>query len=562
MKKYITKKISEQKSINNLNKAYSALLFENGFTDPISISENLPDFKTKKNWLSKFLQNDMSYLSGTKEFADIVNANKDKHFCIIGDYDADGIMATTIMKLAFDSLGIKCSYLIPNRLEDGYGMKEIHVDQALEIKADIIITVDNGITEPGVVEYAHKKGLITIITDHHLPESDNIPKADLLIDPHLTNDSMKYICGAYVALKLVLGLIDVNDPSNDYFIRDLAMFAAVATITDVMPLVKENRLLVKYVLENMNFIRGKNIWAGRTMKFLSGFGNSYMMKDLDKLITEDTFGYYIGPTLNASGRINGEVTQIVQDIINAGEYKTYINGYYQINRERQDKTRSLLKEYEVEGLPISFSILDASKFDFPIHGLMGLVASRVSSEEQKPAFIGVKKDTGGISFSCRSPLGYSLHEGFNRIQETGLIEISGGGHDGAMGINLHKEEQLDLLRELLTRDYEENSQIAEEVVYEFEPEFIEEIFEAHRELQPFGQEFRGLNFKITGEYQGYDTDEKTLLIDGYSFKSFIPVTDLPEFGSNVEAIFKIGIDSKTINYFKIDELRTLEEEIV
>ena len=561
MKNYITKKLSEYENIGFLGKVHSALFAENGFKTMKDIAQNFPDFRSKKNWLSKFLTQDLTPITGQKEFKDYVESNKDKHFCIIGDYDADGIMATTIMKLTFDKLGIKCSYLIPDRLNDGYAIKNQHVDQAIELGAQIIITVDNGITEPEVVDYAKSKGISVILTDHHLPDPNNpLPNADILVNPHVHNDPFKFICGSFVALKLVLPFFDVtNSKSDDYLLRELALFAAVATITDVMPLVQENRLLVKYVLDSINFVRDKNMWTGRTMKFLNGFADGSMLKDMDRILTEDTFGYYVGPTLNASGRVSGETAQIVTDIVKSSEYSTFINGYYAVNKERQYKTKKLLEEYSKEELPIIFVILDASKFEFPVQGLIGLVASKVSDEEQKPAFIGVLKEDGTVSFSCRSNPGYSLHDAFNRILATGSFNIGGGGHDGAMGIHLYDPSQFEALKQAFIDDYNANAQEIEEIVFQMETDFsFQDIFDAHKELAPFGNSFRSLKFVFEGEVETFIEETRELIIDGYNFKTFISKANLPQDGQRVKIVFKPGIDNKKIYYFKIDELEILE----
>ena len=143
------------------------------------------------------------------------------------DYDADGIMATTIMKIALDGFGVKgIKIIIPDRLNDGYGIKVKHVDKAIELGSEVIITVDNGITAVDVVEYAKSKGLSVIVTDHHIPDKANLPKADLLINPHLTDEKFEHICGAMVALKLSLSILDVKDKTYEYLLKDAALFAA------------------------------------------------------------------------------------------------------------------------------------------------------------------------------------------------------------------------------------------------------------------------------------------------------------------------------------------------
>ena len=181
-------------------------------------------------------------------------------------------------------------------------------------------------------------------------------------------------------------------------------------------------------------------------------------------------------------------------------------------------------------------------------------------KNKSQAFIGVeKKDDGTITFSCRSNPGYSLHEAFNRILATGIFNIGGGGHDGAMGIHLYDPSQFEDLKQAFIEDYNSHAQEVEEVVFEMEKNFsFQEIFDAHKELSPFGNSFRSLKFVFEGEVEAFISDTRELIIDGYNFKTFIAKDNLPEIGQRVRIVFRPGIDNKNIYYFKIDELEILE----
>jgi single-stranded-DNA-specific exonuclease len=560
MKEYVEKKISSQQSLMGHGRVESAILEENGITSNDKMNEYFPDLFGKKSWLTKFISEEMSPVGNWEAFVSFIREHKSESFCVIGDYDADGVMATTIMKLALLTFGVSSvHHVIPDRLNDGYGIRDKHVDRAIELGAKVIITVDNGITANSTIDYAKSKGLYVLVTDHHIPEMNNLPRADVLVNPHLTaaTEKMENICGAFVAFKLATKMLDIKNRDHEFIIKDMALFASVATVSDVMPMFGENRLLLKYTLDNVNFVKNRGIWGGRTLKFLSGFGVRRAIKDGDALINEDTFGFLVGPTINASGRVNGETEGIVDDIINSVEYGNFIDGYSEINRERQTKTKEIFKEHKISDDPIGFMVIDHSKYSYPIGGLIGLVANRVADIEQKPAFIGTKKD-GKISFSCRSVPGYSLHEGLTRFHEKYPDStVEGGGHNGAIGIRTSSEVEVNLLKEHFIEDFKKYSGIERQNVYVFERDFMDEIFAAHRTFSPFGQMFQKLKFTHTGIVRDISAEEYLIQIDDIWFKTYIKKEDLPKVGETTKIIFSVSQDSSKFDDFKIDKIDSL-----
>jgi len=559
MKKYIKKKLSEYPTIDGFTKIESALFMENGFKAEDEMFKNFPDLYNN-SWLKKFLSSELSSIGGYRKFVDFIARNKDKHYCIIGDYDADGIMATTIMKLSLDTFGVKkCDYIIPNRLDDGYGIKNKHIDRAIELGAQIIVTVDNGITAHDVIDYAKSKNLSVIVTDHHIPDSNKLPKADIVINPHLTDEKYPNICGAFVALKLGIQLLDINNREHEFVIKDMAMFAAVATVSDVMPLHDENRSLLKYVLNNINYVKKQGIWSGRTLKFLSGFGVGRFVKDENEIITEDTFGFYIGPAINASGRVSGQTEHIVDDIIQSVEYGRFINGYKEINRERQEKTREIFKEHVHGPDAVGFLVIEPKNYEYPISGLIGLVANRIADREQKPAIVGTFRD-GVMHFSCRSVPGYSLYKGLGRyINSHPGTTVAGGGHDGAIGVRLTDLNEVELLKEHFNKDYLEFSEVAEANVFELEDEYLNDAFETHRQLAPFGQGFEKLKFAFSGTVESFLADEKLLVVNNYYLKTFLKEEELPKPGQKIQVILSLAIEKADKNYLKIEEIEILKD---
>jgi len=560
MKKYLEKRISDSISFTGYSPVESALLDFNGITDLNEIQSKFPDL-FKRSWLNKFIEGELTSIQGAKDFANFISNNKHLSYVIVGDYDADGIMATTIMKLALQTFGVSnVSHIIPNRLEDGYGIRIKQIDYAINLGGDVIITVDNGITANEAIDYAKQNDIRVIVTDHHLPNMENLPNADLIINPQLSNEIQKEICGAFVAFKLALTLLDLKNKDHEYAIRDMALFAAVATIADVMPMVGENRQLVRYVLDTVNFIKEKNFWAGRTLKFLSGFGGHYLLKNEELIITEETLGFYISPAINATGRIQGDVNHVVDDIINSVEYGAFINGYKEINNERKTKTAELFKTYQKDDEPIGFVVLDKDNYDYSVEGLVGLVANRISSNEQKPAFVGIEKN-GKLSFSSRSVPGYSVYDGLQRFfQKYPKTTVEGGGHSGAIGFRMTDYDEVELLKEHFTGDYKEYGTDVEEVVFYYESDIVSEIFEAHKKFAPFGEKFSKLSFIIEGKITNVDKTQYLIEIDGVVMKSFNKAHMSRSIGEKVRVVFSPSLDNKFYDDFKVEELVVLGGE--
>lgn len=187
-----------------------------------------------------------------------------KKIRIIGDYDVDGIMSTYILVSSLKNLGANVDYDIPNRVTDGYGLNERLVRKAKEDGVDMIITCDNGIAAYDAIELSEKEGIFTIVTDHHLvpyeiingKKVEKLPPSHFVVNPHRKDDESKFkeICGAVVAYKVCLVLYDIFNKDN-YYVRSKLKYAAMAIICDVMPLIDENRAIVKIGLKELTEVK-------------------------------------------------------------------------------------------------------------------------------------------------------------------------------------------------------------------------------------------------------------------------------------------------------------------
>ena len=207
--------------------------------------------------------------------------------CVYGDYDCDGITSTAILYSYLESVGANVMYYIPDRNSEGYGMNIQALDKLKEEEVSLIITVDNGISAIDETDYALSIGIDVIVTDHHKP-LDVLPKAVAVVNPHRTDETCKFrdYCGAGIALRLISAL------EGDEFsiMENYAELAAIGTVADVVPLVGENRDIVKagiFNIENTERI-----------------GLRRLVRDAGvKKVTSGAMGFRIGPRINAAGRL-------------------------------------------------------------------------------------------------------------------------------------------------------------------------------------------------------------------------------------------------------------------
>lgn len=341
--------------------------------------------------------------------------NKEK-ICIYGDYDCDGILATTILVQAFLELGVQVGYHIPNRFDDGYGLNVERVKQMAERGYSLIITVDNGVKAMDAVECANELGIDVIITDHHQFDAD-LPDAYAFIHTKLSPSyPFKEISGGFVAYKLASALLKKQD-------KYLYCLAAITTISDMMPLLDENRSLVKKALTFMK--EGKY----SSLELLLGDQQNY---------TTTTIGFTIAPKINSFGRLpelcnpNVLVKYFLKNapselMMKVSQLAT------QINTKRQTLTN---EQYTLAQTNMNDEFLYWASED--VHeGLVGLIAGKYTRTYEKPSFVmHYDKKAGIYKGSARSVEGFSLHEFFTSHSEH---FVAYGGHSLAGGFTIDEK---------------------------------------------------------------------------------------------------------------------------
>ena len=365
---------------------------------------------------------------------------------IVGDYDVDGVISTCILYKALKRCNANVSYHIPDRVKEGYGINESIIRKASEDNIDTIITCDNGIAAIEQVKLAKKLGLKVIITDHHdIPfiETENgerqfvIPEADVVINPKQINCTypFKSLCGAGVAYKFIEYLYNSYGIEKNELI-DLLQFVSIATVCDVVDLIDENRIIVKKGLEIIN---NTNNIGLRALYKVTGLS--------DKTISVYSLGFVIGPSINASGRLEQAIWALkmllTEDVNEAEELAEKL---HELNKERQELTK--------EGLDKAIELIEANNMNSDkvlvvylpeVHeSIAGIIAGRIREKYNLPSIV-LTKGHDGAKGSGRSIEEYNMFEELLKCKD---ILGKFGGHPMAAGMSI-PIENIDLFRKRL-----------------------------------------------------------------------------------------------------------------
>lgn len=363
--------------------------------------------------------------------------NKEK-ICIYGDYDCDGILATSILVEAFRQLGVEVGYHIPSRLEDGYGLNANRVEQMANKRYTLIITVDNGIKAYEAIEKANELGVDVIVTDHHNYD-DELPDAFSIIHTKISPDyPYKEISGGFVAYKLASALLKKHD-------KYLFSLAAITTISDMMPLLDENRALVKRALEFMK----ENKYP--QLELLLGSNQTYSVTSI---------GFIIAPKINSFGRLSeiinpNHLVKYFRSDASIGILKAVSEKAIEVNAKRQELTN---KQYQSVLTMIDPNEQFLYAYQNEIHeGIIGLVAGKYTRQYNRPSFVMTFDSEKNLyKGSARGIEGIPLNKIFENVQD--LLE-SYGGHALAGGFSVGSDkveelkEKLELYLNKQLKDY-------------------------------------------------------------------------------------------------------------
>ena len=408
------------------------------------ISEILADILVKRglfDWdaMGRYLfpEKDAMYdagkMEGLKEAARLLDQKmkEGKKIKIIGDYDVDGVMSSYILYHGIRLLGGMAGCRIPHRVYDGYGMRDYMAQEAFDEGYDTILTCDNGISAVSAVEKAKELGLTVIITDHHeVPKEggeEELPPADVIVNPKQEKCGYPFsgLCGAGIAYKLMSYLFRQSGRTDCE--EELLPFAAIATVCDVVPLLDENRVIVKNGLEYLNHNQ-KNTGLQFLIEALQ-FGREINSGDL---------GFRIGPCINAAGRLGDAVRGL--ELLMETDKKAAAEKAGELvalNEERKEYTAEATKR--AVGQIESQGFLKKPVFVLFVEGchesVAGIVAGRIREKYYRPTLI-LTESRNGLKGSARSIPGYHMQKELSKCKSL-LTEF--GGHAMAAGFSLPRE---------------------------------------------------------------------------------------------------------------------------
>ncbi|KAA6097907.1 MULTISPECIES: single-stranded-DNA-specific exonuclease RecJ [unclassified Pantoea] len=422
-----------------------------------------------------------------------------RRIVVVGDFDADGATSTALTVLALRSMGGNVDYLVPNRFDDGYGLSPEVVEQARARGAELILTVDNGISSHAGVDTAHQHGIPVLITDHHLP-GETLPAAEAIVNPNLSDSAFpsRSLAGVGVAFYLMLALRAhlrqqnwFSDGRSEPNLAELLDLVALGTVADVVPLDANNRILV---WQGLSRIRAGKCRAG--IRALLEIAN----RDARQLAASD-LGFAVGPRLNAAGRLDdmsvGVALLLTEDIAQARMLASELDALNQTRKEIEQGMKSealaLCDELERQhrDLPLGLAFYHPEWHQ----GVVGILASRLKERFHRPVIAFAPAGDGTLKGSGRSIAGLHLRDALERIDTLypGLI-IKFGGHAMAAGLSL-EEAKYDEFRQRFAALIDEwlEGEALQGVMWSdgelHAQEFTLHTAEMLREAGPWGQAF-------------------------------------------------------------------------
>ncbi len=478
MEKYRLRKIPPKKYLPELPDLERTLLYHRGVKDEEE-AERFFDVCYERDLHDPFLLAGMD-----KAVSRILKAmNKGEKIAIFGDFDADGLCASVCWKDFFSRAGYdNVTFYIPHRHDEGFGVSEDALSGLKEDGATLVITVDCGIADAKVLNGAKKQGLDVIVTDHHEP-INGLPSVVAVIDPKRGDCSYpnRNLSGAGVAFKVIQGVLSRKrfgiPEGHEKWLLDLV---GIATISDSVPLIGENRVLTRYGL----LVLRKSPRVG-IMKLCRKLNLS------QRNITEDDVGFMIAPRLNAASRM-GDIKDAftLLSTFDEAEAEEAVRGLERVNNERKGVVASLVREIKSNSsVLVDHDVVVAGNPNWR-PSLLGLVANSLAQEYSKPVFLWGRDGSQVIKGSCRSCGGVDLLALMGSTEESTFDQY--GGHQFAGGFSVHFES-VHTLREELNVAYAKNGVSVTEAPGEIDAmlsldDVTNPLYERVERFSPFGVE--------------------------------------------------------------------------
>jgi single-stranded-DNA-specific exonuclease len=436
--------------------------------------------------VGRFLRPKLSELSDPFEIPEIDLAverifqavDENQRVCIYGDYDVDGVSSIAVLRTTLEAYGLKPHSFIPRRSSEGYGLSGGGLERCLEEcgKPDLLIAVDCGTVSNEAIASLNKKGVDTVVVDHHEIGPEGRPDCIALVNPKASGDRREYLCAAGVVFKLAHALLKQR-PIKEFDLKNVLDLVAVATISDIVPLVDENRLLVRHGLRIMEEAVRPGL---RALLKLTGTEGKLSSADI---------GFRIGPRLNAAGRMDQPEQALATLMTDSHDEATALADELEnFNKNRQQLEQAIFAEAMAmlkEGDDQPVIVVGSRSWHA---GVVGIVASRLMRMYHKPVFVISIDDKGIGKASGRSIAGISLVEAIANGREH---LIAGGGHHMAAGLSIH-EDSIPAFRESFEKFVKEtcgNKDLEAKVYVDAEVELGElslDFLASYELLQPFG----------------------------------------------------------------------------
>ena len=546
---------SDQPSIRKVNSLEADLKIPD-FICSLLIQRGINTLDKAKNFFRPKLDSlhDPYLMKDMEKAIDRVNKGKKEKILIIGDYDVDGTTSTSRLYTYFKQRVLDVLYYIPDRYKEGYGVSLESIDYADENNVKLIITVDCGIKAVNEVKYANSKGIDVIVCDHHLPDVD-LPKAHSILNPKQLDCRypFKDLCGCGIAYKLITA--HNIKSANKLNIRNLLDFVALATISDMMPLIDENRVIVFHGLKEIN----NNPRLG-----LRNF-----LKSINK-VDESKISFNIGPRINAAGRMkNGKiiVDLLTEEDVNKANSLSNEVEYLNLKRRSIEK-----KVYENV-----IRKIDNTKYSNIIYGqnfstgVLGIVASRLIEKSYKPTIIITDFDENLLTGSVRSVSGFDVYGALTKCEKF-LYQF--GGHKFAAGIKIEKSKLNTFIEhfEKTVQESVDGVMFERNYKYDIEVPFSELTVKNVKlisRMSPFGLEnrrpvFRADNCTIIDDLKFVGKESqvvKSYILDSFNtklpFVSFSKKDELINLKSSINILFTVSINS----YSETDQVEIIIKEI-
>ena len=374
--------------------------------------------------LTNIFRDDFDYQKASLVLLDSIKNNE--NICILGDYDVDGACSTSLLVRYFNHINQQHFFYIPDRVKDGYGASKKLFQKLILKKPKLIIMVDCGSTSNDAIEYLNQHNIRSIIIDHHVINKP-YPKSDAIINPkkELTKKENSILCAT--ALTYFFIDIVITQTKSNFKLSNFLIYVLLATICDVMPLRKINKIIARNTIDNFNL---------KNNKALSYIFDQYNLK---KKISIEDLGFLIGPIINAGGRLN--YSKYGVELLSTDDLeiiKDRSNKLINLNNKRKKIEQNILDDINFEKIKKDNKNVIIYYNNTLNEGLIGIIAARLKDHFNKPAIV-ITKSNNILKGSARSTLAYNIGNLVKQLIDMKII-IAGGGHNMAAGFSILKEK--------------------------------------------------------------------------------------------------------------------------